>query len=39
YEISRRAVLVARTEERLREEIRRGSTLSVVMELLRWEKQ
>lgn len=39
YEISRRAVLVARTEERLREEIRRDSTLSVVMELLRWEKQ
>jgi 3-hexulose-6-phosphate synthase/6-phospho-3-hexuloisomerase len=39
YEISRRAVEVYKTEERLREEIRRGSTLSVVMELLRWEKQ
>ncbi len=39
YEISRRAVEVFKTEERLREEIRRGSTLSVVMELLRWEKQ
>ncbi|RQD79215.1 MAG: bifunctional hexulose-6-phosphate synthase/ribonuclease regulator, partial [Methanocalculus sp. MSAO_Arc1] len=39
YEISRRAVEVFKTEERLREEIRRGSTLSVVMELLRWEKK
>ncbi len=39
YEISRRAVEVFKTEERLREEIRRGSTLSVVIDLLRWEKQ
>lgn len=39
YEISRRAVEVYKTEERLREEIRRGSTLSVVMDLLRWEKR
>ncbi len=39
YEISRRAVEVFKTEERIREEIRRGSTLSVVMDLLRWEKQ
>lgn len=39
YEISRRALEVFKTEERIREEIRRGSTLSVVMDLLRWEKR
>jgi len=39
YEISRRAVEVYKTEDRLREEIQRGSTLSVVMDLLRWEKR
>jgi 3-hexulose-6-phosphate synthase/6-phospho-3-hexuloisomerase len=30
---------VKKTEERIREEIRRGSTLSHVMELLKWEKK
>ncbi|MHC1627143.1 MAG: 3-hexulose-6-phosphate synthase [Methanoculleaceae archaeon] len=39
YEIARRAVEVKRTEDRIREEIRRGSTLSEVVELLRWEKR
>lgn len=39
YEIARRAVEVKKTEERIREEIRRGSTLSEVTELLKWEKK
>jgi 3-hexulose-6-phosphate synthase / 6-phospho-3-hexuloisomerase len=39
YEIARRAVEVKKTEERIREEIRRGRTLSEVMELLKWEKR
>jgi 3-hexulose-6-phosphate synthase/6-phospho-3-hexuloisomerase len=39
YEIARRAMEVRKTEERLREEIRRGRTLSEVSELLKWEKR
>jgi len=38
-EISRRAREVKKTEERIREEIRRGSTLSRVSDLIRWEKK
>ncbi|BBL67686.1 3-hexulose-6-phosphate synthase [Methanoculleus chikugoensis] len=39
YEVARRAVEVKKTEERIREEIRRGKTLSEVSELLKWEKR
>ncbi len=39
YEIARRALEVRKNEERIREEIRRGSTLSVVAELVKWEKK
>jgi 3-hexulose-6-phosphate synthase/6-phospho-3-hexuloisomerase len=39
YEVARRALEVNKTEERIREEIRRGSTLSAVTELLKWEKK
>ncbi|MGB9175904.1 MAG: bifunctional hexulose-6-phosphate synthase/ribonuclease regulator, partial [Methanoregula sp.] len=39
YEIARRALEVKKNEERIREEIRRGSTLSVVAELIKWEKK
>lgn len=39
YEIARRALEVRKNEERLREEIKRGSTLSQVSELIRWEKK
>ena len=39
YEIARRALEVRKNEERIREEIRRGSTLSEVAELIKWEKQ
>ncbi len=39
YEIARRALEVKKTEERIREEIRRGSTLSQVTQLLKWEKK
>jgi 3-hexulose-6-phosphate synthase/6-phospho-3-hexuloisomerase len=39
YEIARRALEVRKNEERIREEIRRGSTLSVVTELIKWEKK
>jgi len=39
YEIARRAMEVRKNEERIREEIRRGSTLSTVAELIRWEKK
>jgi len=39
YEIARRAVEVKKNEERIREEIRRGSTLSQVVELYKWEKK
>ncbi|MGB9175727.1 MAG: orotidine 5'-phosphate decarboxylase / HUMPS family protein, partial [Methanoregula sp.] len=35
YEIARRALEVKKNEERIREEIRRGSTLSVVAELIK----
>lgn len=37
-EIARRALEVRKNEERIREEIRRGSTLSQVAELIKWEK-
>jgi 3-hexulose-6-phosphate synthase / 6-phospho-3-hexuloisomerase len=39
YEIARRALEVRKTEERVREEIRRGSTLSEVAQLIKWEKK
>jgi len=39
YEIARRALEVRKNEERIREEIRRGSTLSEVAELKKWEKK
>jgi 3-hexulose-6-phosphate synthase/6-phospho-3-hexuloisomerase len=39
YEIARRALEVRKNEERIREEIRRGSTLSEVTELIKWEKK
>lgn len=39
YEIARRALEVRKNEERIREEIQRGSTLSVVTELIKWEKK
>jgi len=39
FEVARRAMEVKKTEERVREEIRRGSTLSRVSELVRWEKK
>jgi 3-hexulose-6-phosphate synthase/6-phospho-3-hexuloisomerase len=39
YEIARRALEVRKNEERIREEIRRGSTLSRVTELIKWEKK
>jgi 3-hexulose-6-phosphate synthase/6-phospho-3-hexuloisomerase len=39
YEVARRAMEVKKTEERIREEIRRGRTLSEVSELLKWEKR
>ncbi|MHB8052584.1 MAG: orotidine 5'-phosphate decarboxylase / HUMPS family protein [Methanoregula sp.] len=39
YEIARRALEVRKNEERIREEIRRGSTLSEVAELVKWEKK
>jgi 3-hexulose-6-phosphate synthase/6-phospho-3-hexuloisomerase len=39
YEIARRALEVRKNEERIREEIRRGSTLSEVSELIKWEKK
>ncbi|MDK2833957.1 MAG: 3-hexulose-6-phosphate synthase / 6-phospho-3-hexuloisomerase [Methanolobus sp.] len=38
YEIARRAREVEKTEQRLSEEIRRGATLSEVMQLKKWEK-
>ena len=38
-EVARRALEVRRSEDRIREEISRGSTLSVVSDLLRWEKR
>lgn len=39
YEIARRALEIKKNEERIREEIRRGSTLSEVSELIKWEKK
>jgi 3-hexulose-6-phosphate synthase / 6-phospho-3-hexuloisomerase len=39
YEVARRAVEVRKNEERIREEIRRGSTLSRVADLIKWEKK
>ncbi len=37
YEVARRALEVRKNEERIREEIRRGSTLSKVADLAKWE--
>jgi 3-hexulose-6-phosphate synthase/6-phospho-3-hexuloisomerase len=39
YEVARRALEVKKGEERIREEIRRGGTLSEVCELKKWEKR
>jgi 3-hexulose-6-phosphate synthase/6-phospho-3-hexuloisomerase len=39
YEVARRAFEVKKGEERIREEIRRGGTLSEVCELQKWEKR
>ncbi|HDS44794.1 MAG TPA: bifunctional hexulose-6-phosphate synthase/ribonuclease regulator [Methanomicrobia archaeon] len=39
YEIARRAKEVWKNEERVREEIKRGKTLSQVLDLYRWEKK
>ena len=39
YEIARRSMEVEKNEQRLTEEIRRGATLSEVMQLKKWEKQ
>jgi len=39
YEIARRAKEVEKTESRLREEIKRGRTLSEVANLKKWEKK
>lgn len=39
FEIARRALEVRKNEERIREEIERGSTLSQVADLIKWEKK
>ncbi|MEM2924410.1 MAG: 3-hexulose-6-phosphate synthase [Methanocellales archaeon] len=39
YEIARRAMEVKKNEDRVREEIKRGKTLSQVVELYKWEKK
>ena len=39
YEVARRAREVQKTEERIREEISRGGTLSSIQELGKWEKR
>ena len=39
YEIARRAKEVWKNEERIREEIKRGKTLSQVLDLYKWEKK
>ncbi len=39
YEIARRAKEVWKNEERVREEIKRGKTLSQVLDLYKWEKK
>ena len=38
-EVARRALEVKKTEERVREEIRRGSTLAKISDLVKWEKK
>ena len=38
YEVARRALEVQKTEDRIREELKRGKGLAEVMNLLRWEK-
>ncbi|MCE8424994.1 MAG: bifunctional hexulose-6-phosphate synthase/ribonuclease regulator [Candidatus Methanoperedens sp.] len=39
YEIARRAIEVEKTERRIRDEIKRGKTLSEVLQLHKWEKK
>ena len=39
YEVARRALEVKKTEERIREEIHRGSTLAQISALTKWEKK
>jgi 3-hexulose-6-phosphate synthase / 6-phospho-3-hexuloisomerase len=39
YEVARRALEVRKNEERIREEINRGSTLAEVAQLIKWEKR
>lgn len=39
YEMARRAMEVKKNEDRVREEIKRGSTLSQVVDLYKWEKK
>jgi len=39
YEIARRAVEVEKNERRIRDEIKRGKTLSEVLYLEKWEKK
>ena len=39
YELARRAVEVEKNENRIRDEIIRGSTLSKVLQLEKWEKK
>ncbi|NOR59557.1 MAG: bifunctional hexulose-6-phosphate synthase/ribonuclease regulator, partial [Methanosarcinales archaeon] len=39
YEIARRSVEVEKNESRIRDEITRGSTLSKVLRLEKWEKR
>jgi 3-hexulose-6-phosphate synthase/6-phospho-3-hexuloisomerase len=39
YEMARRAKEVWKTEERIRAEIKRGKTLSQVLDLYKWEKK
>jgi 3-hexulose-6-phosphate synthase / 6-phospho-3-hexuloisomerase len=39
YEVARRAIEVRKNEERIREEIKRGSTLAEVAHLIKWEKR
>jgi 3-hexulose-6-phosphate synthase/6-phospho-3-hexuloisomerase len=39
YEVARRALEIKKNEDRVREEIKRGSTLSQVVDLYKWEKK
>jgi len=39
YEVARRALEIRKTEERIREEIQRGSTLAQIAHLEKWEKR